>query len=94
MAQHQGRQGEWPPVKRQPDATFQATVGTQRLERSVAGPLRMGTAPGVGPRGAAGNEASDYGMDRVTPREFDPIGTPQSRFTGEDSKLISSRRRE
>lgn len=79
MAQHRGRQDEWPTVKRDPEACFLNSDGFQRSERSVAGPLRLGTEPGVGPRGpSVANERvegrSDMGMDRVSPRQFDPIG--------------------
>ncbi|MBO0753421.1 MAG: hypothetical protein J2P53_14985 [Bradyrhizobiaceae bacterium] len=50
--------------------------------RPVAGPLRYGTAfhDNVGPRGksieAADSMMSDMGMDRISPRGFDPGGWP------------------
>jgi hypothetical protein len=99
MAQHRGRQGEWPTVKRNPEATFQATGVIERSDLSVAGPLRSGTAPGVGPRGPAGpagrSERSDFGMDRVSPREFDPFGTSTTRGASfPSSDLIAKRKRE
>jgi hypothetical protein len=85
MAQHRGRQGEWPTVKNNPEACFQKQDVLQRSERSVAGPLRLGTEPGVGPRGPSvangrREEGSDMGMDRVSPREFDPLGTSLTRY--------------
>jgi hypothetical protein len=51
----------------------------------------MGTAPGVGPKGlVAGGTASDYEMDRVSPRRFDPIGNYNDRSPKrEPSTLIS-----
>ena len=99
MAQHRGRQGEWPTVRNNPDACFLNPDGYQRSERSVAGPLRLGTEPGVGPRGpSVANERvegrSDMGMDRVSPREFDPMGTSLSRTgTALESELIAKVKR-
>lgn len=99
MAQHRGKAGEWPRVKNQPEACFLTPDVMQKSDRSVAGPLRMGTAPGVGPRGPAvalgrSEERSDYGMDRVSPREFDPIGTGTSRYNqAAQSDLISRQKR-
>lgn len=72
-----------------PTACFLTPDGTLKSNRSLAGPLRKGTAPGVGPRGSAGNGGSDFGMDRVSPRDFDPIGTPRNRFGEIPSELIS-----
>jgi len=99
MAQHRGRQGEWPTVRNLPEACFLNPDGYQRSDRSVAGPLRLGTEPGVGPRGpSVANERvegrSDMGMDRVDPRRFDPIGTDLNR-TGPrpDSGLIAQIKR-
>lgn len=95
MAQHRGRQGEWPILKGNPDAYFLRPEGFMRSDRSLAGPLRFGTNPPIGPRGEAvstgRNEAgSDFGMDRVSPREFDPIGTSLSRYNPtQKSDLIS-----
>lgn len=49
-------------------------------DMDVAGPLRYGTEPKVGPRGravdASDSRRTDFGMDRVTPRGFDPAGWP------------------
>lgn len=69
MAQKLGRQTEWPRVKREPDVVTLAPDAWQKSGRSVAGPLRMGTAPGVGPKGEAVvadyTRETDYGMDMV-----------------------------
>jgi hypothetical protein len=83
MAQHRSRQSEWPIVKREKQAWVLKPDGYEFTARNVAGPLRTGTAPGVGPRGvSAGGESrlTDYGMDRVSPRGFDPMGTALSRY--------------
>lgn len=82
MVMKRGRQGEWPRIQREPDAWTVSPDTLLKSERSLAGPLRSGTVPNVGPRGlSAGGESrrSDYGMDRVSPREFDPMGTSSSR---------------
>ena len=61
-----------------PEAITQSPDGTLRSGRSLAGPLRMGTAPGVGPRGALlEGRGSDFDMDRGTPRGYDPMGWPE-----------------
>lgn len=77
-------QGPWPPrTDDQPVGFFQVPDATFRSDRSLAGPLRTGTEPRVGPRGlSAGGESrsSDMGMDRVSPRGFDPEGTALSRY--------------
>lgn len=69
MAQHRGRQGEWPTVKRNPDACFLTGDGYLKSDRDVVGPLRMGTAPGVGPKGPAViadyTTRTDYGTDLI-----------------------------
>jgi len=77
--------------RRAPSAFFTSPDGYLKSERSLAGPLRRGTAPGVGPRGASDNGSSDFGMDRISPRRFDPMGTYLSRDTQtrEPSPLIS-----
>jgi hypothetical protein len=82
MAEHKGKQGEWPVVKRQPDAWVTVPDVNMRTDRSVAGPLRYGTLQdGVGPRGENHPPGiSDYGKDRVSPREFDPMGTSMKRY--------------
>jgi hypothetical protein len=99
MAQHRGRQAEWPTVKREREACFVVPDVTQRSDRSCAGPLRMGTEPGVGPKGPAValgrvESQSDYGMDRVTPREFDPLATSTTRYAPNlGSELIAKYKR-
>lgn len=44
----------------------------------------MGTAPGVGPTGRAViadyTNTTDYGMDRISPPGFDPMGTALRRY--------------
>ena len=89
-------QNAWPRVRPSglerggPLGHFQTPDTTVRSERSLAGPLRMGTAPGVGPKGAPDAGASDFGMDRITPRRFDPIGNPITRAPErEESTLVS-----
>jgi hypothetical protein len=64
---------------------FQTPDGVLKSTRSLAGPLRTGTEPRVGPRADGRNAAgegrdSDFGMDRITPRGFDPIGTSDDRI--------------
>lgn len=78
MAQKLGRQTEWPRVKGEPDAVTLAPDGWQKSNRSVAGPLRFGTANGggryggpssVGPKGEAViadyTRETDYGTDMI-----------------------------
>lgn len=93
MAQHKGRQGEWPVVRREVDFYALTPDVYTRSDRAAAGPLRTGTVQnGVGPRGRAPQDRSDYQMDRVSPRSFDPIGTSIKRYGNElrDADLISS----
>jgi hypothetical protein len=99
-------QREWPRVrdsgteKRSPTAIFTHPDNFWKSERSVAGPLRRGTARGVGPSGGAGGGNSDMGVDRISPRRFDPLGNYLSRDGArEESPQISrelrnNRRRE
>ena len=98
MAQHRGRQGEWPIHRGDPVGFYQHPNGTLRSDRSLVGPLRLGTEPRVGPRGfLRDGNASDFGMDRVTPRGFDPMGSHNTREPPQEpSSLISreSRRRD
>ena len=89
-------QKAWPTVRPSglerggPLGHFLTPDTTLRSERSLDGPLRMGTSPGVGPRGAPDAGASDFGMDRITPRRFDPIGNPITRAPArEESTLIA-----
>jgi hypothetical protein len=103
MAQHRGRSGEWPRAnettgagRNAPTGHFQTADAILRSDRQLAGPLRMGTAPGVGPRGRAVavdrvEAASDFGMDRVDPREFDPMGTSLNRYPERPSSELLSR---
>ena len=92
MAQKRYVQGPWPPTTDdQPVCWYATPDGYLRSERSLAGPLRLGTAPGVGPIGrVGGGNESDFGMDRVAPREFDPMGTSLERYRRtEGSRLLS-----
>ena len=73
-----------------PIGRFQSRDGVLKSNRSLAGPLRYGTAPGVGPKGdGGGNGDSDFGMDRIEPRDFDPLGTTRNRFGEIPSELVS-----
>ena len=91
MARHLGRQGEWPKVTGNPTAIFTNPDGYLKSTRSVAGPLRLGTEPRIGPKGALGNGTSDYGTDRISPRGFDPIGTALNRYGPQEaSPLVST----
>lgn len=89
---------EWPPVRESdgtsrnsPTGYFQRDGVLQRSDRQVAGPLRLGTAPGVGPRGALRNGSSDYGMDRISKKGFDPMGTSDSRDNVQEASDLISR---
>ncbi|HEX3520782.1 MAG TPA: hypothetical protein VHT52_01690 [Stellaceae bacterium] len=63
------KQSEWPRIKREPESYFAGPDGYHRSDREVAGPLRMGTTPEVGPKGPAvkadRSSSSDFGMDRI-----------------------------
>jgi hypothetical protein len=74
-----------------PDAFFAQPDGYFRSGRSLAGPLRLGTEPRVGPRGALLNGSSDFGMDRISPRGFDPMGTALSRYGPQEASPLISR---
>lgn len=76
---------------RSPTAFFASPDGYLKSGRSLAGPLRLGTAPPVGPSGASRNGNSDFGMDRITPRGFDPIGTSLERRGPQESSPLVSR---
>jgi hypothetical protein len=92
MAQHERRQSEWPIVKRERIADFATPDGYLRSDRSLAGPLRLGTTPEVGPRGLLRDgTASDFGMDRVTPRGFDPMGSHNTREPRQEGSTLLSR---
>lgn len=90
-------QAPWPPTResgterRAPRAFFTQPDGYLKSERSLAGPLRMGTAPGVGPQGAAPVGNSDFGVDRVTPRRFDPMGSHNVRAPAREESTPLSR---
>jgi hypothetical protein len=86
------KESEWP-TNRDPAATFVTRDGYLKSGRSVAGPLRMGTAPGVGPKGAAdGGSSSDFGVDRISPPGFDPIGTDLTRTGRQEASERVKRR--
>lgn len=92
MAEHRGKQGEWPIVKRERIGDFLTPDGYLRSERPLAGPLRLGTEPRVGPRGLLRDgTASDFEMDRITPRGFDPMGTSDTRAPPQEGSSLLSR---
>jgi len=74
-----------------PTAFFAVPDGYLKSERSLAGPLRRGTANTVGPKGAAPNGSSDFGLDRISPRGFDPIGTALQRYGPQEASQLISR---
>lgn len=78
------RRRSWPYQDGQadsPPALTQSPDGLWSSARRFAGPLRIGTSPGVGPRGApnANGLDTDLGVDRVSPRDFDVLGTSDQR---------------
>lgn len=78
-----------------PPALTQTPDGLLSSGRSLAGPLRIGTVPPVGPKGAPDGafSQSDLGMDRIDPRgTADYIGVGPKRWERE-SRLISNGRR-
>lgn len=79
-----------------PPALTLTPDGLLNSARSLAGPLRLGTAAGVGPSGApeGAYRNSDFGMDRISPRRFDPIGTPIERWPNgrRTSRLVAELR--
>ena len=93
----QETQKPWPRLRsdgserRSPTAFFATADGYLKSGRSLAGPLRLGTAPPIGPSGAVRNGNSDFGMDRVTPRGFDPEGTALTRYGPQESSPLVSR---
>ena len=96
----QEKEREWPRVRtrdgterRSPTGFYQSPDVIEKSNRSLAGPLRLGTSPGVGPRGAVRNgfNGSDFGMDRVTPRGFDPMGTSLERAPRQEGSELLSR---
>lgn len=87
------KQSEWP-RNRDPSAVFVTPDGYLKSGNSLAGPLRVGTEPRVGPRGRVeGGSSSDFGTDRISPRGFDPIGTDLNR-TGPQEASERVRRRD
>ena len=89
-------QRPWPRMRdmterRAPTAFFATADGYLKSERSLAGPLRLGTAPPIGPSGAARNGSSDFGMDRISPRGFDPEGTALDTYGPQESSPLVSR---
>lgn len=94
-----GNQSPWPRPRQtgsagyrgDPNACFQTPDATLRSDRSLAGPLRLGTEAKVGPRGASPPGASDFGMDRVSPRGFDPMGTSDTRAPAQEASTLISR---
>ena len=92
---------EWPrgqpdgSEKRGPIGWFQTPDGTLKSNRDLAGPLRMGTEPRTGPKGSAVEadytRQSDFGTDRISPRDFDPLGTTRRRFGEIPSDLIAQK---
>lgn len=84
-------QDPWPVIKRERIADFVTPTGYWRSGRSVAGPLRMGTEPRVGPKGlVAGGTASDFEMDRM-PRRFDVMGSHNERTPPRPTSTLLSR---
>lgn len=77
--------------RRSPVGFYQSPDVVERSNRNLAGPLRRGTAPGVGPRAVVFDGGSDLGMDRVSPRGFDPMGTSLSREPRQESSELVSR---
>lgn len=94
-------QREWPQgrvsdgtERRSPTGFFQTADALLRSDRSLAGPLRRGTSRGVGPTGRGGGRgggSSDFGMDRITPRGFDPMGTSDTRAPPQEASELVSR---
>src|SRR5215469_3871947 len=76
-----------------PPALTQSPDALLNSARRLAGPLRMGTAPGVGPRDNLDDEfrGSDLGMDRVSPRGFDPMGTSDTRAPPQEASELVTR---
>lgn len=86
------RQGPWPAVKRERIGDVVVPDGYERTNRPLTGPLRLGTEPRIGPRGlVADGTASDFEMDRVSPRGFDPAGTSNERAPRRESSPLLSR---
>jgi hypothetical protein len=92
-----GNQREWPQgrtdgsSRNSPTGAFLKNEVILKSDRSLAGPLRLGTSPDVGPRGALLAGSSDFGMDRISPRGFDPMGTSDTRAAAQEASTQVSR---
>ena len=90
-------QRSWPRTRddgserRSPTAFFATADTYLKSGRDLAGPLRTGTEPRVGPRGSAPGNTSDFGMDRISPRGFDPEGTSDTRAPPQEASSLLSR---
>lgn len=73
-----------------PNACFQGPDGLFKSNRSLTGPLRMGTDPKTGPKGgvveASNSRDSDFGMDRVSPAMGNRFGEINSKLIAENSR--------
>jgi hypothetical protein len=87
------KQDPWPKMAESPPACTLTPNGYLKSDRPLVGPLRMGTAPGVGPRNRLddGTINSDFGTDRVSPRGFDPAGTSSTRGPAQEKSTRTSR---
>jgi hypothetical protein len=87
-------QKPWPKPADSPPAFTLHPDGYFRSDRALAGPLRMGTAPGsVGPKNRLddGTTSSDFGSDSISPRRFDPAGTSTTRAPEREASARVSR---
>ena len=89
------RRRSWPynGAAASPAALTVSPDGLLSSSRSLVGPLRLGTEPRVGPRGVVsdGPGETDVGVDRVTPRGFDPMGTSDTRAPPQEASELISR---
>jgi hypothetical protein len=89
------RNRSWPYQTGQAASPPSLTVspdGLLRSDRNLVGPLRLGTEPRVGPRGNSNvGFETDFGVDRVSPRGFDPMGTSDTRAPLQESSELISR---
>ena len=89
------RRQTWPyrGAAESPPALTQSPDGLWSSARRFAGPLRAATEPRVGPRGVIpdGVRESDLGVDRVTPRGFDPMGTSDTRAPPQEASELIAR---
>lgn len=85
-------QRPWVSARNEPTACFQHPDGNLKSDRPLAGPLRLGTEPRVGPKGALRvGSGSDFGMDRITPLGFDPMGSHNTRQPEQEKSSLISR---